>query len=115
MAASLAVPALARAQSSRGAIGVSATILPAPITLPAPQVTLSLDDRGGALVRIESASARPARTVTSFLRVTWHGAQAPTRAFVAHPQRSERAAILRLPASADTVRLRLERLVIAGT
>jgi hypothetical protein len=114
-ASSLALPALASAQSSQGAIGVAATILPAPVALSAPRVTFSIDDRGSTLVRVGRASPSAARTFRSFVRVTGPGTEGRERAFIAQPLQSDSAAMLRLPASVPAGQLRLERLVVAGT
>lgn len=114
-AVSLACPALASAQASQGAIGVSATILPAPAALSAPSVTLSVDDHGAAVVRVGRASSNVVRTLTPFVRVIEAGERESGQAFTARPQTLGSAATVRLDAPSAEIKLRLERLIIAGT
>ena len=109
----LAAPPAAGAQSSQGSIAVAATILPAPATVRPVVVTLSAGAGGNALLSIEGSSANAAHTVTAFVRLTRGDGDASDIAFVAQP--SDAATMLQLDRSKADVRLRLERLVTAGT
>ena len=106
-------PVRAHAQSNRGAIGVAVTILPAPVVLSRVAVTLSGGGGDATLLRIASEPANAAHRITAFVRLTRGDSDDARLAFVAQPAGS--STTLRLAPSPGDVRLRLERLVTAGT
>jgi hypothetical protein len=109
--ASAATPTLAHAQSSQGSIAVAATILPAAL-MPAADVTIREGAAGSALLTIGSMASTTALPNT-FVRLTRGESAGPDGVFVAHP--AGPAATMRLEPSSAEIRLRLERLVTAGT
>ena len=110
--ASFTTPALVHAQANQGSIGIALTILPAPLTLVPTRVMVSTGRGGSAVLHIDSTSPAAGGTITPFVRITGEDSADADRPFIATPR--DAALLLRLPALPQG-RLRLERLITAGT
>jgi hypothetical protein len=117
--ASLLLPALVKAQSSQGTIGVAATILPAAPAPLASRVTIAVDAHGNALVRLVApraeAGLRSVAAPETFVRLTRGADTKSGRVFVAASSALGSDAVLRVPAFARDSSLRVERLIVSGT
>jgi len=92
---------------------VAATILPAPATVVAPRVTMRVDDRGFAVLRVAIAPGNVAHSVVPFVRVTKFGVQDTDEAFA--KMAGESATTIPLTGESRELQVRIERLIVAGT
>lgn len=94
---------------------MSAVILPAPAVLPSPRIAFSVDDRGGVLVRITNEPSDNIAAPISFVRVRELSTRLPEKTLYSRTLSADSSVTVRWKAVPGDVRLRVERLIVAGT